>query len=336
MTNSMNNPKTVILHHHLGIGDFIQHLPYIRAVAEKSRHGKVSVIARPSTLADQILTTEECVEHIIIYDRKPRPSEKRRGHHQGLDGMIRFTKELRTYGFDRILIISDRLNYQFLALAAGIPQRAAYGFQWYKRLLLNLPPYIQKHKSEGNPVYAELTDFMVKHGYADGPIVPKMKLPADQIQKGAERLANLPERRVAFAIGSSEPHKNLGTERFSRLATSLLQNGFGVVLIGGPAETQFAEDINSLIPEDLQTGLICLCQTDILLTAGVLKNCTFCTGNDTGVLNLALACDLPSIGYFGGRTRLRHDPLIQGMSAKTMEDITVEMILSKMRQNQWF
>ncbi len=336
MKSSINDPKTVILHHHLGIGDFVQHLPYIRAVAEKSRDGKVSVIARPSTLADQILTTEECVEHIILYDRKPRSKEKRRGSHKGLFGMIRFAKELKTYGFDRILILSDRINYQLLALTAGIPQRGAYGFKWHKRLMLNLPPYIQKYRGEQNPVYSELTDYMVKHGYTEGPIVPKIKVPAGHIKKGAEYLADLPERRIAVAIGSSEMHKNLGAERFSILAASLLQKGFGVVMLGGPVETQFAEGITSMVPEELRSGLITFCQTDILLTAGILKNCTFCTGNDTGVLNLALACDLPSIGYFGGRTRLHHDPLILGMSAETMESITVDMILNEMHKNQWF
>jgi len=332
----MTFPKTVLLHHHLGIGDLIWHLPYIRAVAQKSANGKVSVIARPSTLADQILSAEDCVEHIIIYDRKPRPSENRRGKHQGFDGMLRFAKEIKAYNFQRILITSNRSNYLFLALAAGIPQRAAYGFDWHKRLLLSLPPYIQRYQGEGNRVYPEVSDFMIKHGYVDEAIVPKMTVPSSQAEAGKDYLKDLPEKRIAFAIGASEPHKNLGAERFSNLAISLLQKGFAVVLLGGPAETGFAESIVSKVPEDLRASLKSLCQTDILFTAGVLKNCSYCTGNDTGVLNIAVACDLPSIGYFGGRSRLRHDPLIVGMSAPTMDDISVQSILLEMQQNRWF
>ena len=50
-----NRPKTVIFHHHAGIADHVWHLPCIRKIAEQSRGGKVCVVARPSTKAEETL-----------------------------------------------------------------------------------------------------------------------------------------------------------------------------------------------------------------------------------------------------------------------------------------
>ena len=47
-----------------------------------------------------------------------------------------------------------------------------------------------------------------------------------------ERLAHLPRPLYALAIGTSETHKQWGVERFAQLATRLIEQGAGVILLG--------------------------------------------------------------------------------------------------------
>jgi heptosyltransferase-2 len=52
--------RTVVVHHRSGIGDLIWHIPYLRAIAATSAGGRVSVIARPSCRAPEVLAAEAC------------------------------------------------------------------------------------------------------------------------------------------------------------------------------------------------------------------------------------------------------------------------------------
>ena len=71
-------PRTLVVHHRSGIGDLVWHLPYLRAIAERSAGGKASVMARPSSRAVDVLAAENWVDEVIEYDHRPRKSEHRR------------------------------------------------------------------------------------------------------------------------------------------------------------------------------------------------------------------------------------------------------------------
>jgi len=317
--------RTLIVHHRSGIGDLVWHLPYIRAIARSSEKGKVTIMARPSCRATDILAGEECVEEVIEYDHRPR--NKARGRHDGMIGQIQFLLQLRNKKFDRIFIFSNRVRYGILAMAAGIPVRAGFGFGMVERFFLNFPPYIDRHKNGGSWVYPEATNFAIAHGFADSPILPKIQVPISLIDKASEEMSRVPRPRYAFAIGSSEAKKNWGGKRFLELAKALLNAGCGVLFLGGPAEREYADNMFSTT-NGLREGCFqVVCQPSVLYTAAVLKSCDFCIGNDTGVLNIAVACDVPALGLFGRTPPLTHDPLLHAISGQSMDDFTVESIL---------
>lgn len=325
-------PSTAVVHHHSGIGDLIWHIPYIRAVAARSRGGRVTVIARPSSKAAELLSGESCVERVIEFDRKPRKSERRRGRHDGIAAQLGFVRELRALHLERVYIFSGRARYAVLAWLAGIPQRAGFGFGKAERLFLNVPPYIQRHPGEGSWVYPEITAFAIAHGLTDKPLLPRLDVSESAVEDMREALAALPRPRYAFSIGASLPAKRWPGERFAALATTLAERGGGILLLGGPAEAPLAADITQAIPSQWRPRVFSLAQASILRTAAALRHCDFCVGNDTGALNLATACGVPSLGLFGATLPLMHDPLLQGVCAQGMEAITVEQVLAALER----
>lgn len=323
-------PRTVVVHHRSGIGDLVWHIPYLRAIAAVSAGGKVSVIARPSCRAAEVLAAEDCIDKVIEFDRKPRKSERRVGRHDGLAAQLAFVGELRAEGFERIYIFSGRARYALLALLAGIRQRAGFGFSMGERLLLNLPPYIQPYSGPGNWVYPEATAFCAAHGLVDGPVVPRMKVLPDALAAAERDLAAYPAPRYAFSIGTSEPRKNWGAERFAALAKSIAEQGGSVVLLGGPAEAEPAKAILQALTEPLRASVCVSTQPSVQRSAALLRHCQYCVGNDTGVLNMAVANGIPALGLFGATPPLAHDPLLQALAGDGMASLSVEAVLARL------
>lgn len=321
-------PTTLVVHHRSGIGDLVWHIPYIRAIAGSSAGGKVTVLARPSCMAADVLAGETCVEDVMEYDRRSRGSVSK-GRHEGFSGQLQFCLELRRRKFDRIFIFSSRARYAILALMAGIPVRAGFGFGAAQRLFLNRPPYIHRFNGVGSWVYPEATDFAVAQGFVSGPIVPKMALPPSSIEAALIQLADLPRPRFAFAIGASNAEKNWGGEKFLQLAKILLDLGCGVLVLGGPAERDVAEKLFSSagLPADAAQVM---CQSSVLKSAAALKACDFCIGNDTGILNVAVACDVPALGLFGNTCPLTHDPLLHAIHGQDMAEISVDSVVNRL------
>lgn len=321
-------PTTLVVHHRSGIGDLVWHIPYIRAIAGSSAGGKVTVLARPSCMAADVLAGETCVEDVMEYDRRSRGSA-RKGRHEGFFGQLQFCSELRRRKFDRVFIFSSRARYAMLAMLAGIPVRAGYGFGAAQRLFLNRPPYIHRFNGVGSWVYPEATDFAVAQGLVSGPIVPKMALPPSSVEEASIQMADLPRPRFAFAIGASNPEKNWGGEKFLQLAKILVDLGCGVLVLGGPAEREATEKLlsSAMLPVN---AVRVMCQSSVLRSAAALKTSDFCIGNDTGILNVAVACDVPALGLFGNTRPLTHDPLLHAIHGQGMAEISVETVVNRL------
>lgn len=322
------DPKTAVLIRHVGIGDLVWHLPYIRAVAAASRNGKVSVIAAPSTRAKDILAAEDCIDEVILYDRNPRRSEGRKGHHKGFRGMRRFARELEAYRFERIFLFSRRYHHAILAWLAKIPVRIGFGTNLRQRLFLNQPPFIAKYEGSGVGIYEEATALMMAHGIVPAAVVPRMKVPAAELAFGQALVATLPRPTVCFAIGTSERHKHWGDERYGALAAALIEGGYGVVLLGGPGEEENARRIVAGVPEARRAAIHPFTRGTILQTAGILCAADGCIGNDTGVLNMAAATGKPAICLLGKRPLLLHDPAIRCLNHVPLNQIDVKDALA--------
>jgi heptosyltransferase-2 len=327
-------PRTVVLLQFTGIGDLIWHIHYFKMLAERSHGGRLTVVAQPSTLAKAFMGGEPWVEKIIDHDHRPRRGEKRRGRHAGLAGMYRMACELREGKYDRIIVFSGRISRGLIAYLSAIPTRMGFGYRRLQRLCLNQGPYIPAHAGPSVAVFHEASAFMVAHGYCQAPVVPRLEPPADLVNQMRQRLAGLPRPLYAFAIGTSEVHKQWGAANFGALARRITEAEAGsVLLLGGPAETQLANDIAAMLPEGTaQTRLAIITDASPLGSAAALRVADACVGNDTGMTNVAAAVGTHSLVLLGSRPPLEHDPIyLHNMRAADLSDITAEQVMTVLR-----
>ncbi len=326
-------PRTVIMLQYAGIGDLIWHIPYFRMIAEQSQAGQVTVVAQPSTLTKHFIGQEPWVEAVIEHDHRPRRGEKRRGAHAGFVGMWRMARQLRAGRFDRVILFSGRPSRGLIAWLSGIPVRQGFGYRFLQRIFLNSGPYIEAYQGPSLAVYPEASAFMVAHGYCQAPVIPHMTPPVAQLAAMQARLAHLPRPLYAFAIGTSETHKQWGVQNFADLACALIAEGGGVMLLGGPGEVALAQEIEALIPEKVRHALTVVTDAPVLGSAAALQVADFCVGNDTGMTNVAAAVGRPSFVIIGSRPTLDQDPVnMHNVTAEKLSDITVERVLDLLRE----
>jgi len=287
-----------------GIGDMIWHLPHIRALAAAAAGGRVTLVAKPRSGADQLFAGDGAVGDVLWMDRNP---EGRRGRHDGPLGMLRLIGALRARRFDSVVLLHHSDSLAFALRAAGIPRRFGYGVGG-QRWLLNRQPFLPPATRGVHPL-EQATAFLAALGLPPGEAEPCLAVDAATRAAALERLA-LPGPFPAFGIGSSEPSKQWGAERFAALAAALLRQGWpGVALVGGPAEAGLAEAIRAALGAEAARAVPVL-GWRLDAVAALLSAADFYVGNDTGMLNLAAAVGRPAFGLFGATPPLSHSRTI--------------------------
>lgn len=322
-------PRTVVLLQFSGIGDLVWHIVYFKAIAEQSQGGKITVVAQPSTLVKSFLAHEPWVEKIIEHDHRPRRTERRRGRHAGLVGMWRMASELKQGRFDRIILFSGRISRGLIAALSGIPDRRGYGYRPLQRLFLNRGPFIEAHQGKTVAAYPEASAFAVAHGFAPQWLRPVLDVPPSAFADVTPRLAHLPRPLCALAIGTSETHKQWGVGRFVALAEQLIDQGAGVLILGGPAERDLAQEIRSKITSRAQKSVIAMTDSSVYGSAAALQMADVCIGNDTGMVNVAAAVGTPTFVLMGPRPALTHDINMQMITGPTLESITPSQVMAQ-------
>lgn len=285
-----------------GIGDVIWHLPHVRAIADHVG-APVTLIAKPRSAADQLFRAEQSVRDVMWLDRNP---EQRHGRHDGPFGLVRFVRNLRARRFDAVYLLHHSQTLAFATMAAGIPARFGYGFR-LQRLALNRPPFLSASALRLDP-HRQATAWLAAAAIPLDDTEPRLAVDLLAREKMIGWIGG--EAIVAIGIGSSEPYKQWGAERFAVLVAELIASGWpSVVLVGGSAETDLANDIIARLGERAQVVRLAI-GWDLYELAALFACAAFYVGNDTGVMNLAAAVGTSSFGLFGATPPLWHSARI--------------------------
>ena len=288
----------------VGIGDMVWHLPHVRALAQQFG-GRVTLVARPRSQADQLVGPEDGISDIFWVQRDQwMPG----GRHQGLRGMARLIADLRERRFDAAVLLTRSRMLTLAAAVAGIPCRWGYGIGT-QRLLLNRLPYLPEAARTRHP-YDQATAWLEVAGIALAEPEPRLHVSDGARSAARARLDVGGEAPVVLGIAASDAWKQWSTPAFADLAAQLLDAGWPVlVLVGGSAERAIADAILQRLGA-YAPRIIPVLGWDLRAVAAVLRDAAFYVGNDTAALNIAAAVGTRAYGLFGGTPVLRHSPNI--------------------------
>jgi ADP-heptose:LPS heptosyltransferase len=116
--------------------------------------------------------------------------------------------------------------------------------------------------------------------------------------------AMMGEARPILAVGPAANWmgKMWPVERFAHAAMQLLSEGGPLAggrlaIFGGPDDTRLVEGLRNAVPRERRIDLTG--NLDLVTAYACLKRCDLFIGNDSGLMHLAAAADIPTIGLFG-------------------------------------
>jgi heptosyltransferase-2 len=292
-----------------GIGDMVWHVPHIRAIAAHAGEA-VTVVAKPRSLADQLLANETSVSSLVWVDLNP---SGRRGAHDGIGGFRRLVRKLRTCDFGTIILLHHSDLIAAAAWMAGIPDRRGYGWG-RQRWFLNTGPFLPRDVKKLHQ-HTRATRYLQEAGIPLPSAEPRLTIPDAARTEAMVRLGETPGSYVAMGIGSSEVLRQWGTERFSQLAAALLDAGWPtLVLTGGAEDTLSATMIVNALGDRGDRVRIAL-GWNLADVMGALSQAAFYVGNNTGVMNIAAATGVRTYALFGTTQPFDHASLIVPVTA---------------------
>ncbi len=266
---------------------------------------------------------------MLWLDRNP---ERRRGEHDGTAGFVRLAVALRRRRFRRVVILHHSRTLAMACFAAGIPERYGYGAR-LQRPFLNRPPSLPGSTLRLHP-FEQAGAWLKAAGIKLAETEPSLPVAESARQLVRARLGDRPF--VVLGIGSSEPYKQWGAERFAALATGLARAGSPrLALAGGSAERSLAAEIAARA-EGSGADLLDAIGWRLGEVAALCAEAAFYVGNDTGVMNLAAAVGTRTYGLFGAVPPFAHarqivavlPPDRQPDKVDGMARITPEMVLT--------
>ncbi len=260
------------------MGDVVLTTPFIRALRQEFPNAKIDFLLNKSF--SEIYKFNPNIDNLILYDRdlsKSQIIEKR-------DKYLR-SKDIEKYD----LIIDLQKNKRSKAWSAGISDNVK---QIQKNRLHKLSlVYLKKPKLDA--------DFHVVKNYLAA--ASEYNLKADnkgcEIYTGTEGIPQINNTKplIAFAPAAQHHTKQWLPERFIELA-DLLSKDYQIVLLGGKAD----KDVCKQIEEQSEAEFFDYSGANsIIFTYNIVRQCTAIITNDTGVMHIASAADIPIVAIFG-------------------------------------
>jgi len=266
-----------------GIGDMIWHLGHIHSIA-RAEGAPVSIITKPRSRARELFAGDGAVKEVLWLERNP-------GRHDGVLGFFRLVCLLRRRRYAKAWLLHGSTRYAWTLLLAGIPLTIGYG-RGLQRSLLTSPTALPPGATHGHPLRLA-DDLLQAHGIPRAGAAPRVVIDGEALRRVEEEHRGREQPWIAFGIGSSEPYKQWGANRYSCLAERLLHGRAGTLfLIGGPAEDDMAREIVEGLPA-LANRIVTVTQRPLNESIALLSRCRLCVSNDTGVFNAAAATGIP-------------------------------------------
>lgn len=293
-------PGTLVIQPLPGIGDMVWHLPHLEAIAAACPDHAVTVLTKRRSRADELFDGSAFVRQVLWLERAQ--SGDAPGRHDGALGAWRLAADLRPHGFDAVWILHDSPRYALAALLARIPLRIGFGTGRQRRFLSDrrMLPREDRHL----PTVEKATRLLGLHGLAVEP-TPRFRPAAAAGARVFAMHGDRPRPWLGLGVGSSEAFKQWGAARFGELAARFaVATGGTVFAIGGPAERDAVEAVRAA------GGPAVVAAIGLPLgdAAALSQACDAVAGNDTGLLNLAAATGVPTVGLFGGSPPLAQYP----------------------------
>jgi len=294
----LKKPKILILAPNW-IGDAVLSLPVLDACFQLWPGANVSVLARAQVA--ELFDSRESKIRVLQYERG--------NGSQRLRNVMKVGRRLRRERFELALLLPNSLSSAVVARLAGVPQRVGYctdGRGWLLTERLE-----DRRKERGLHQVDYYLGLLRSFGISRVDRIPRITLKAKVAERGQGFLDGLGITRNELLIGvhagaAYGETKRWFPERFARVMDLLQKPGRKFVLLGGPGEERLARRISGFTAHPL---INTVGKTTIAEVLVLISRCGLFISNDSGLMHVAAALNIPQVALFGSTDPGKTSPL---------------------------
>ena len=221
----------------------------------------------------------------------------------------RFGKSLADKGFTHAIVLPNSFKSALIPRFAGIKERIGWRGE-ARGLLLNdcrrldktkYPRMVERFAALGLPAKARLPERV-----PDPNLLVTRPMVDIVLEKfGIETTGDWPARLLAICPGAEfGPSKQWPASHFIMLCTRLLADGWRVVIMGSAGDAAIAQEIYEGVEQKLGRSLADRCfnlagKTTLAEAIDIMAACALAVSNDSGLMHVAAALNLPVVALYG-------------------------------------
>jgi heptosyltransferase-2 len=276
--------------------------PTVRAIRQCFPNTHISLLAKPWVVP--VFENSEHIDQLLIYDDK--------GRHKGILGKFRLARDLKKYHFDAAILLQNAFEAALIAFLSNIPLRIGYNTDVRQLLLTHAVSCTNEIKKKHQTDY--YLDILRGIGIKEDNRALYLKLDQkDRFRSEKillEQHLSLGDKIIGINPGATYgPAKQWPLDRYAHLADNIQAFTKGrVIIFGGPNDKDLGEKISQEMhhcPIDLSG------KTSLGEAMALIEKCDLFITNDSGLMHVAAALDVPLVAVFGSTNSVTTGPLSQ-------------------------
>jgi heptosyltransferase-2 len=265
------------------LGDAVLTLPMIRKLKELNSKASIDVLCIPAS--KEIFLLSPYINEIIIIDKK--------GEHKSFRSFLKFTKQIRARGYDRIYSPHRSFRSSLLVLQSGVKE--TYGFS--NSSLFHAYKYLTKYIPSHHEVQRNLDLIGYDYSEKGWRVLPEIKIPesADRAAKDFLKSNNINSNFAAIAPGSIWNTKKYPLEYYEQVIQYLIAQDFKVIIVGGKEEEKIGKPLEAKFNGNLISSAGNLTITESI---ALLKYSKILISNDSAPTHLGVCADIPVLTLY--------------------------------------
>ena len=226
-----------------------------------------------------------------------------------------FARKLRFSRYHRAFVLPNSLKSALIPAMAGIPRRIGWRGEYRYKLLTDLrilhearfPRMIDRYMALGFPANLALS----ANQLPEAPLFPRLTMDEASQANLVSNHGLDPARLVALCPGAEfGPAKQWPLDRFSDLATRLIDAGHQVILLGSLNDANDVERLIDQVAKAKRKSLVNLAGlTSIPEAVDLIGLSKAVVTHDSGLMHVAAATGRPLVALFGPSSPAHTPPL---------------------------
>ncbi|MEN6317408.1 MAG: lipopolysaccharide heptosyltransferase II [Syntrophaceae bacterium] len=291
--------KNILIRGTNWIGDAVMTLPAVAAIRNTFPKARISMLVKPWVA--EIFHICPDIDEVIPFQSP--------GVHSGITGKFRLAMELKDRKFDMAILLQNAIEAAIITILARIPVRAGYNSDGRGFLLTHSVQRTEAIKKiHQTKYYLEMVKALGCRS-ADANVYLN---PGEENKIVSEKLfrdhgINGDNCLIGFAPGATYgPAKKWFPERFAAVADRVIEQFSAQVILFGSNEDKKSADA---IQQNAHHPLINLAgKTNLKEAIAVIARCCLFISNDSGLMHVAGALNIPTVAIFGSTNPVTTSP----------------------------